>query len=198
MKTEIQSTTKSLRSRASKGVRRLQRGMSMIELSLVLIVLAIVLAGVYWGFSQNQRRVEIDENVQAITEIVGNLQGKFGKTNTYSQITTEVAVRSQVIPGILRVGTTIAAQNSYGGAIEVNPAKCMSDNDCVTLKWEKVPNAQCSELIIGASRGARMVEVGSEKVKPMDLPLKLELLAQKCDDAAATFKDLVFTIGRGA
>lgn len=197
MKTEIRSSTNSLRSRTSKGVGRLQRGMSMIELSLVLIVLAIVLASVYWGFSQNQRRVEIAENVQVITEIVGNLQGKFGKTNTYSDITTPVAVKSEVIPGILKVSAN-AAQNSYGGDIEIDPAKCVSTTafDCATLKWPKVPKAQCAELVIGASRGARRVTVGGTPVKPLDQALIVSTLAEKCDDADAS--DIVFTIGRGA
>jgi prepilin-type N-terminal cleavage/methylation domain-containing protein len=180
--------------------KRSQRGMSMVELSLVLIVLAVVLAAVYYGFAQNQRRVEIDENVQAITEIVGNLQGNFGKTNTYGQVTTAVAVQSQTIPGVLRVPTTNTALNSYGGLIAVAGLNCPGIagdvNGCVQIDWPGVPRAQCVELAIGASNGTRRVSVGATVVKPMDLPLVVADLATQCD--ANVTSNLTFIIGRGA
>lgn len=181
------------------GNRRAQRGISMVELSIVLVIIAVILSAVYYGFSQNQRRAEVDENVNMITQVVGNLQGKFGKTNTYGAVTTAVAVQSNAVPDILRVVGTNTAQNSYGGAITVAPTAagtCPGTNDCVTVVWSDVPRAQCADLVIATSRVARQISVGAEVVKALDAALGVADTATQCDAAAAA--DLTFVVGRGA
>lgn len=174
----------------------LQRGISMLELSLVLIVVAIVLAGVYFGFSQNQRRVEVSENISVVSEIISTMQARFGKTNQYANVTTAVAVQTRAFPENLRIGVTNTAQNSYGGLITVAPATCVSANDCVTLTWAGVPRPQCSEVIIGTQQYVRRVQIGVNDIKPLDGALNLALLATTCDGAGP--HTIAYTFGRGA
>lgn len=177
-------------------LRLAQRGLSMIELGLVLIVVAIIGVGVYQAFANQQRRTEIDQNQAVISNILGALQAQFGKTNTYGDITTAVAVQSRVFPADLRIGTTNTAQNSYGGLIEAAPATCVSTNDCATLSWPSVPRAQCSEIVTLVQPYARRVQIGTTDVKPLDGALNVGTLSTTCDGAAT--HTLVFTVGRGA
>lgn len=194
MNTRTRSTTRTFY--ASRRSLRSQRGWAMMEIGLGLIVIGLISLGAFLLFSDSQRSVELEQNTQAITRTVANLQSKFGKTNTYGSVSTAIAVQSEAIPKILRRGSAATAENSYGGSITVAAAKCINDDDCATLSWASVPKAQCFDLVVGASRAVRKVVVGSTTVKALDAALDIETLGTTCDGAAS--HTIAFTIGRGA
>ena len=179
-----------------KLYRMAQRGLSMVELALVLIVASLILAAAFYGFSQQQRQVEIQENQAVISKIISSLQAMYGKTGTYGNVTTAIAIQSRAIPPNLRIGTGNTAQNSYGGAVTVAPVNCVTANDCMTLTWEGVSPNQCAELILGVQSYVRRVQIGATEIKALDGVLNQGTLATTCDGAGP--HSLIFTFGRGA
>jgi type II secretory pathway pseudopilin PulG len=177
-------------------LRAAQRGLSMVELALVLIVASLILAAAFYGFSQQQRQVEVQENQAAISKIVSTLQSMYGKTGTYGDVTTAIAIQARAIPPNLRIGTGNTAQNSYGGSVTVAPVNCVTTNDCMTLTWAGVPSAQCAELVLGTQSFVRRVVIGTTTIKALDGVLNQATLATTCDGALNL--DLIFTFGRGA
>jgi prepilin-type N-terminal cleavage/methylation domain-containing protein len=175
------------------GARK-QRGMSMLELSVVLVVVALIGAAVYAGLQSNSRRVELQDNQNLVTEISAELQKKFGKTNTYGAVTTALAVQSRAIPDQLRIPGTTTAQNSYGGAITVTPVTLTQVNDAALVTWNNVPQAQCMDLVIGTERGARRVQVAGAVVKPTDGALAVATLAAQCESAGTVA--VAYSVGR--
>lgn len=180
--------------RVSRKAVASQRGFGLVEMSLVLIIVAIALAVGYQAYQSNTRSVELQSNTGAVTQTAAELQKKFGKTNKYGDATTAVAVRSRAIPQELRVGTGDTAQNSYGGNITVAPANCSGTNDCVDLTWSNVPEAQCIDLVISTEQVARSVVVGGAAVKPLDGGLDVASLSNQCNSGAVS---VVYRIGRG-
>jgi type II secretory pathway pseudopilin PulG len=180
----------------SRMLRAAQRGLSMVELALVLIVASLILAAAFYGFSQQQRQVEVQENQSAISKIVSTLQSMYGKTGTYGDVTTAIAIQARAIPPNLRIGTTNTAQNSYGGAVTVAPVNCVTTNDCMTLSWGGVSPSQCAELILGVQSYVRRVQIGATEIKALDGVLNQATLATTCDGAGP--HNLIFTFGRGA
>jgi type II secretory pathway pseudopilin PulG len=176
--------------------RMAQRGLSMVELALVLIVASLILAAAFYGFSQQQRQVEIQENQGSISKIVSSLQAMYGKTGTYGAVTTEIALQSRAIPPNLRIGTGATAQNSYGGVVAVAPVTCVTANDCMTLSWGGVSPNQCAELILGVQSFLRRVQIGAVEIKALDGVLNQVTLSTTCDGAGP--HNLIFTFGRGA
>jgi type II secretory pathway pseudopilin PulG len=174
-------------------MKKLQRGISMVELSVVLVVVALISAGVFYGMKANQRRVEIQDNVGQITEMAAELKKKFGRSNQYGAVTTALAVQSRAVPEQLRT-TPTTAQNSYGGAIQVAPSTCSTVNDCVDIIWPGIPRDQCMDLIIGAQGGARFIDIGGVAVKPLDDDLDIGVLAGSCEAGLASA--MIFRIGR--
>lgn len=181
------------------GFRAPKKGFDMIQLGLVLTIGAILLGAAFLLFERRTRATEIAENTTNLTEVASQLQARYGKAGRYPQLTTEVAVKSGIVPAGLRTGAD-TARNSYGGDITVAPtaaADCGgSNNGCVTLTWSAVPNNQCNDLVSGSEAAARAITVGGVAVKALNGALDAALVADSCDNNAAATKDLVFIIGR--
>lgn len=173
--------------------RMSQRGFGLVELSLVLIVVAIAMYAGYMAFASNSRSVELQANTGAVTTTAAELQKKFGKTNKYASVTTALSVRSRAISEDLRIPSTDTAQNSYGGAITTAPANCSGTADCVDLVWSNVPEDQCIDIVVGTERVARAVNVGTTAVKPLDGTLDMAALSAQCNSGAV---NVTYRIGR--
>lgn len=180
----------------SRATRASQRGISMVELSVVLVVVALISAAVFFGLQANARRIEVQDNTSQITEIAAGLKKNFGRNNQYGILTTALSVQSRVIPEQLRV-TPLTAQNSYGGLITTlvsAPAICTLAGACADLTWPSVPQNQCIDLVIGTSNVARVVTVGAAVVKPLDGQLNIANLAAACE--AAVNVPVIYALGR--
>jgi prepilin-type N-terminal cleavage/methylation domain-containing protein len=182
-------------SKSTQLARRRQRGLTMVELSVVLVIAALLIAAVFTALRSNQRRVELRDNQAMITQIVADLQGKFGRTGQYANTTLALAVQSRSIPEELRIAGTNTAQNGYGGLIALAPATCTVANDCLDLTWAQVPQAQCMDLVIGTQNVARRISVNAVVVKALDGALDLGALATNCE--AAGVVPVLYAVGRG-
>jgi len=172
-----------------------QRGLTMVELSVVLVIAALLIAAVFTALRANQRRVEVRDNQALITQIASDLQGKFGRTGQYANTNLALAIQSRAIPEELRIGTGTTAQNGYGGLLALAPVNCTVANDCIDLTWAQVPQTQCMDLVIGTQNVARRISVNAVVVKPLDGQLNLGTLATNCE--AAGIVPIVYSIGRG-
>jgi prepilin-type N-terminal cleavage/methylation domain-containing protein len=172
-----------------------QRGLTMVELSVVLVIAALLIAAVFTALRANQRRVEVQNNQNLITQIAADLQGKFGRTGQYANTTLALAIQSRAIPEELRIGTGTTAQNGYGGLLALAAATCTVANDCINLTWPQVPQAQCMDLVIGTQNVARRIQVNAVDVKALDGTLNLGTLATNCE--AAGVVPIIYSVGRG-
>lgn len=178
------------RARAARGA---QRGVTMIELTVVLVIAGLLAAAVFLGFQANSRRTAVANNTAQVTETAAELKKKFGITNQYGALTTALAVQSRVIPESLRL-TPTTAQNSYGGLITVAPVTLVSANDAALLTWPTVPQNQCMDLVIAVSDVARRITVNGVVVKPTDQALNIGTLATNCELIATP--TVLFAVGR--
>lgn len=178
----------------NRQTRRKQAGLSMVELAIALVIVAILAGAAYFGFQANSRRAAVADNVSQITSIAGDLQKYFGRQNQYGALTTALAVTSRVVPEQLRVPGTQTAQNSYGGAITFAPQTLTTANDAARVTWPTVPQAQCSDLVVGVSNAARQITVAGVVVKPTDGALNLATLSTQCESALAVA--VLLDIGR--
>jgi prepilin-type N-terminal cleavage/methylation domain-containing protein len=171
-----------------------QKGFTMVELTIVLAIAAVILAGVFVLLQRNFRKVDINDNVKIITEIASDLQAKYGRTNQYGNITTAIAVQSRTIPAELRVPGTTTATNSYGGAVTVSPVTLTAANDAASLSWANVPQEHCMDLVNSLQNLARRITVAGTIVKPTDSSLNTGTLATSCESADRV--SLVLDVGR--
>ena len=174
---------------------RLQRGFAILELTIAIILVSLLSAAAIFGYQANQRRTDMRDNSQAITETAAELQKKFGMNNQYGAVTTAIAVQSRAIPQQLRVTGTNTAQNSYGGLVTAAPSTLTSANDSVALTWPNVPQSQCVDLVQATHQTARRVQVAGVVVKATDTAQPVvATLATQCESADRV--DIIYDIGR--
>lgn len=171
-----------------------QMGVTMLELSVVLIIAAILSAAVFISFRDNTRKNETLESVSKVTTTAGNLRKNFGVNNLYGSVTTAVAVQSRTIPEDQRITGTNTAQNIFGGLVTVAPVTLTQANDAAALSWANVSPNSCSELVLGTAATARRITVGATVVKPTDAAVNIVNLNTACDVAAPMA--IIWDIGR--
>lgn len=171
-----------------------QKGWLSIELGLTLLVAAVVIAGIVIFYRDSQQKNSINNNVSEILFAASNANSKYGTTGRYGDVTTEIAVRSGVIPSQLRTPGTDEAANRFGGTITVTPATVTSTNDVLEIAWPNIPSNQCSGIVIGVQAEFRVITVGGDVVKADGEALDLGALEDACD--SATPVDAVFSVGR--
>lgn len=176
--------------RALKGK---QRGFSMLEIGVALIVIAGAAYAVFNAFENNSRRASIQDNTNAITQISADIKKKFGLNNQYAGVTTAVLVNSRTIPQEMRTGAG-TANNTYGGAITAAVQTLTVANDGLRLTWPRVPTSECMDLVTGTQQVARRVRVAGTDVKPLDGALNQTTLSTQCESAAVVTVD--YDIGR--
>lgn len=192
-----------------------QRGITIVEVSIGLIIAAILAAAAYLSFENNNRRNAVKSNVNTLTEMGAELKTKFGRTNRYGQVNTEVAIQSATIPPDLRDGANLTAANTYGGAIVVGPAQVQTPNDAVAVVWNSVPQDQCVDLAVGVDPAVREIAILAPGVTAIASPytsaikdqsvgsavqeLDIAELATECDTVGAANDGevaMVFVFGR--
>lgn len=171
-----------------------QRGISMVELTLALIILSVLAGAAYYAFQENSRKNEVKEAIALATTIAGELRSKFGTNNMYGNVTTAVSVQSRAIPEQFRITGTNTAQNSWGGAITTTPVTLTATNDAISLSFANVPQDECMDIVIGTQQTGRRISVAGTVVKPTDTTLNLATLATQCESAANVA--VVWDVGR--
>lgn len=154
------------------SAKKAQKGITLVEVSIGLIIAAIIAAAAFAAFQNNSRRTAVRDNINVITEVAAELKNKFGRSNSYATLTTQGAVRGVVVPPDLRdVGDT--AVNSYGGPIEFYPAQINTVNDSAALVWRQVPVNQCTDLILGVEGSAREIGIYTQGAAPAAGPINM-------------------------
>lgn len=145
-------------------VLKAQAGITLIEVSIGLIIAAIVAAVAFVAFQNNARRNEVRENTTTVTEIIAEAKQKFGRTNQYTALVgtstaTDPAVASRTISQAMST-----AGNSYGviprlyGSTIAGVAETTAGN-FATLAWGGVPPEQCYDLVSAVAQATNALYV---------------------------------------
>lgn len=160
--------------------RRQQRGITLIEVSIGLIIAAIIAAAAFIAFQNNSRRAEVRENATNIAEISSEVRTKFIRTNRAVEVETPAALQSANIFDPLGG----QARNSYGGAVTF-----AEDAGVVTMSWAGVETDQCVDLVSNIlSGGITTVTIGTTALTQVSTTANIQTA---CGTAPAT---LVITI----
>ncbi|MDZ4048695.1 MAG: type 4 pilus major pilin [Limnobacter sp.] len=133
------------------NARRKQSGITLIEVSIGLIIAAIVAAAAFIAFQNNARRTEVQDNIKLITEVISESKQKVGSTSGYTGFDEDVAAQL----AILKVdGAGNPLPNSYNGAIVIAEV----DANNATLTWSGVEGDQCSDIALAVSNGVNSIQ----------------------------------------
>ncbi|MDX1668283.1 MAG: type 4 pilus major pilin [Limnobacter sp.] len=147
--------------------KKAQKGITLVEVSVGLLIAAIVAAAAFVAFQDNSRRQEVRENVAEITVQITEAKQKFGRTVAYDALDTPLALQSGTIDEFNSYGGTICMNGAAGGTAIDNlydacgaASSVGGPNDVAVLQWSNVPEAQCLDLVTSTLDGARELYVG--------------------------------------
>lgn len=169
--------------------KRAQRGITLIEVSIGLIIAAIVAAAAFVAFQNNSRRNELRDNVREVTEAISESISKVGRPVGYVGYTEQIALAS---------GTLNSATNSYGGTIDIAPGSGTPPTTAI-LTWPDVEPDQCVDLLVATNQLAPIVKVGTNVVKDELATPPVAFTLAKADEFCVDTKasnDINYEFGR--
>lgn len=137
-----------------------QRGFTLIEIMVVLvigiIVIAVAAGGIGRAFSSNEATTE----TRNINDLMANIQTLKGQ-NGYSDISMELLARVDGIPtSLTNSDTGDEVRNSWNGVVDVS-----GDANSFTISYAGVPESACIQLATKiAEAGAMSVEANEQTV----------------------------------
>lgn len=159
---------------SSINARRQQRGITLIEVSIGLIIAAIIAAAAFIAFQNNSRRAEIRDNARQITEVISETKQKIGLPNgDYTNLTEDIALQAAILD---------SAENSYGGEILLAPVGTPPLE--ARLTWPAVPEDQCIDLLVASAEGVNAFQgVGGADIPVVGGVIPLDVAAEECTPA---------------
>jgi prepilin-type N-terminal cleavage/methylation domain-containing protein len=171
------------------NARRKQSGITLIEVSIGLIIAAIVAAAAFIAFQNNARRTEVQDNIKQLTEIITETKQKVGISTGYTGLDTAAGIQLALLPS--NADGTLA-KNSYNGAGSI--ALAGTADDVATLTWPDIPADQCGDIALNVAPQATAVTGIGEPVPVVNGTISSADIVNICDTDGDTA--LVFTFGR--
>lgn len=169
---------------------KLENGFLSLEAGLVLLVVALAIVSAVMFYRDNLRKTSINTNVNQILATAGAARSVFGQANQYGQVTTAIAVSSNIIPSTLRNGNSQTATNNFGGEISVVPTNLSGTSDGLKITWPNVPSNQCIEIVMGVHAELRKLQVAGTDIKPLDSNLNIANTSSQCESSGHVALDL--------
>lgn len=155
-----------------------QRGFTLGELGLVLLVVGIIAYFAYPKYLQHTQTVLAQEEMDSVTQYVGNFQKAYKADPDYSTVSTAIGVQLGYFDTTMIQGTT--AYNKYQGTVTVVPNQVTNPNDTALFTTTNYSLAGCQQVVPGIAQISRTMTVNGTTVQPLDQPLVKTTLGTAC------------------
>lgn len=143
------------------GARIRQRGLTLIEAAMVLVIFTLVIAGVmiyYQSASSNQRT---NEAMGQLAQVQQAVRAMYAGSPNYAGISTTVIAQGKNLPGKMVSGTTI--RHAFNNTVAINPANISGGTaNGFSVLFSGVPADACIKLLtVDLGTGLADIQVGS-------------------------------------
>lgn len=135
-----------------------QRGYSLVELSIVLAIIAVVIAGAITGVQSILRANNVNRTITTTNKAVGSIISKYIRDSDYSGISMQNLTNGGMdiweAKDITNAGAANAAViNAFGGSVFVAPMAAawngLAVNQAFVYTLTNVPVAACVDVALG-------------------------------------------------
>ncbi|EQA5151448.1 type 4 pilus major pilin, partial [Escherichia coli] len=139
-----------------KNNKRNQRGLSLIETSMVLALSAIVVSGVMYYYQVASDNNKTQSTVFEVMSIVSAVNGLYVGTSGYAGLTEDVIMNTSAIPENYKDGQNI--MHPFGGTIELGDVRSANAKSFYII-LKDIPKGPCVN-IASMNFGTQLVGVG--------------------------------------
>ncbi len=144
---------------------KMEKGLSLIEASMVLALSAIVVSGVMFYYQSASDSNKTQNTVSQVMSVMSAINGLYVGQASYAGLTNEVLFNSSAVPENYKDKKTKKINNPFGGQLTV--AEKASGGYTLTL--ERVPKSSCVN-IASMNLGTSLQAVGVN-VRPNSNPV---------------------------
>ena len=142
-----------------------QSGRSMVEMLGVLAIIGVLSVGGTAGYSKAMAKFKLSKAMDQVTTIVTNIRTLYASQPSYSDLTTEVAIRIGAIPTEMLNGVSptsaTAVYNAYSGKVGVFSSTDGTDFGILFLGLGKEACVALLTADWGRESGSGFVAVGA-------------------------------------
>lgn len=166
------------------SLKRRQKGLSIVEMLVVLVVVAIIGAVVWPQMAKVKDNAAASAAARAATDIIANTHFKLRRP-PYTAATTAWGISAGVFDPASVSGTTV--NNTVGYTTVLAPGKLTGGATNGALQiTDVIPTELCLGYLNEAAQKVDEVLVGTTVVKPVNGPLNDGTAATACAAATAT------------
>lgn len=155
-----------------------QAGMTLIELTLVLVLGGLVIFAALSMFRSTNQSSAVSNETKAVQSIVAGVRALYPGLSTYTGLTESMLITANKVPTSMINGT--ALKHSWNSTVTVAPDATAGFN----VTYDNVPTAACIEFVAGVSSGFNTVKVGSTIVKAANANVDQVATATACGAGA--------------
>jgi hypothetical protein len=163
-----------------RGVRRAQRGATLLEAIAYLGIAAIVVIGAIALLNGAFSSASSNQTAEQVTAIQTGIKKLYmGQTNGYTGLTTTVAIGAGVIPTTLVIDKTAnTVTNAWGGAVTVNG----TGTGTFTIEYQAVPSDICINAISAGGTWTAVSVGGAAQAVPVSPSAAQAACSQAAND----------------
>ncbi len=149
---------------------KMEKGLSLIEASMVLALSAIVVSGVMFYYQSASDSNKTQNTVSQVMSVMSAINGLYVGQASYAGLSDEVLFNSSAVPENYKDKNTRKINNPFGGKLKVAEKKTGGG---YTLTLEGVPKSSCvniASMNLGTSLQAVGVNVRDPNSQPVTRP----------------------------
>ncbi|EOM3721414.1 type 4 pilus major pilin [Escherichia coli H20] len=149
---------------------KMEKGLSLIEASMVLALSAIVVSGVMFYYQSASDSNKTQNTVSQVMSVMSAINGLYVGQASYGGLSDDVLFSSSAVPENYKDKTSKKINNPFGGKLSVAPRK---NGGGYTLTLDGVPKSSCiniASMNLGTSLQGVGVKVTSLDSNPATLP----------------------------
>lgn len=156
-----------------KSKKKFQKGLSLIEASMVLALSAIVVSGVMYYYQSASDNNKTQNTVSELMSIVSAVNGLYAGQQNYKGLDKQVLYNTSAVPENYKNTANSNITHPFGDIIDVGPVG--RDENGYYVLLNKIPKAACINLAtmnFGTSMAGVGVGVSSQTLKGSNTNLK--------------------------
>ena len=157
-----------------------QRGFTLVEALVVMIVGIVILAAAAAGMGKLFRTSEVSTEISNITQITANLRN-IRTSHGFKGIDNKLLVKLKAIPADMSQTADGVITNSWGGDVKITPRY----DSGFMIEYNKVPAEACMQLALklrGSGGGWSWFNFGSTS-KRADVALSTKEISDLCKNS---------------